>query len=106
MDDRERHPVIIVLRLMSLMEAEEQVVNDGACDRHRDANVRRASRAKKARERCTLDVFHHEKKVSVVSDDIERWDDVRMTEARSEPRFIHEHRHEGWILRELWVHAL
>ena len=102
--DRERRSVV-VLRFVGLVEAEQEVVDDRARHTDRDAALGFADHAEKRGERLALDVLHDDEEVAAAFDDVERGDDVRVTEAGREARLVEEHRGEGRVLRVLRMHA-
>ena len=51
-------------------------------------------------------ILHHDGELALLGHDVERGDDVRTPDARSQARLVEEHRRELRVLRELRVQAL
>jgi hypothetical protein len=94
-DDAERHAVLVP-RFVGGMQTLECLDQDRKSDGNRDAFARSFGfeQSKTLSERKPLDVFHHEKDRGIVGDDVEHLHDVGMVDPRSEPGFVHEHRHK------------
>ena len=69
------------------------------------APARRAARSRRESD-SPCDVLHDEEELALGRDDVERRHDVRVADARGEPRLVEEHRDELGILRELRVQPL
>src|SRR5262249_47230547 len=105
MDDVERLAPI-ASRLVSGVKAMKYAADDRRGDVERKAFTLALARSQNARQRFALHVLHHQKKLALERDDVERLYDIRMTDARCEPRFVEEHRDELRFLRNVWVQAL
>ena len=77
-------------------------------DRMRSGNrlLPLAERARKPGDGLARHVVHDEEQLAAGRDDVERRHDVRMADARREPRLVEEHRDELGVGRELRVQAL
>ena len=97
---------LVARRLVSCVKTLERPHED----RHRDGNRNRfpavARRPHQAGERLPLHVLHDEKKLAIGRDDIERSDDIRVTDASRQSRFVEEHRDEFGLLGVLRMQPL
>ena len=57
-------------------------------------------------ERLAVEILHRDERAAVLLADLERLDHVRVIEARREPRFVHQHRAERWIVGEIAAQTL
>ena len=96
----------LVDRLVRGMQTVERAGHDRHDDAGRQAIAAIARAPDEARERLAADVLHDEQELVVVHDDVEGRDDVRVLDARGEPRLVEEHRGEVRVVRELRVQAL
>jgi hypothetical protein len=86
------------------MEPGERVGHDPEEDPRRRGFLSGAG--EDAVHRRPLEVFHREEILAVLSADVEGLDDVRVVEARGEPRLIDEHGEVFGVLGELLAQAL
>ena len=88
------------------VQAEEHAVEDRRHDLRRDQLLVRATGAKEPRQRLAVHVLHDEEQPLVGLHHVDHGNDVRMTNARDDARFVHEHRDELLVLEEVLVEAL
>ena len=94
------------LRLVRRMEPQKDSTHDRGDDAWRDRLTELARRAHQPRERLAVDVLHDEEEPLVSLDDVDHRHDVRVTNARDDPRLVHEHRDELLILQVVRVEPL
>ena len=105
MDDLQRQAALVA-GLVGGMQALERVAHDPQDDRGRHPLALRPQRAREAAQRLALDVLHHQEELALRGHDIQRWDDVRMADARGEARLVEKHCDELGVSRELRVEPL
>ena len=105
MDEAERL-ALLALRVVRGVQALERAGHDADHVARRDVLAALARFANEPRERLACDVLHDEEQLAVVGDDVERGDDVRVPDARREPRLLEEHRDELGVLGEVRMQAL
>ena len=104
-DDRQRMPLLVPGLVRGVQPVEHAAHYRGQQAR-RDALVLRLRRACQARERLALHVLHHQEDLAFGGDDVERGDDVGMTDTTGEAGLVEEHRHELRVLGVLRVQPL
>ena len=104
-DDPERLAVL-ARRLVRGVEAFDRAEDDRCGDGNGNADAALAQGAEQARERLALHVLHDEKELAFEGDDVERADDVGMTDAGRDARLVEEHRDEVGLLGELGMEPL
>ena len=105
MHEAERH-ASFVDRFVGGMQAVQRFREDGHHDARRQLLLTIPRAPYEARERLAAHVLHDEEKLVLLHHDVERRDDVRVLDARREPRLVQEHRREFGIMRELRVQSL
>ena len=102
MYERKRVAVVVTHGVRSLQAAEH-----AAGDRDRDGVRDRAVELPpQRRERRSGDVVEDERQLVTVGDDVEDRADVRVVDARREPRLVDHHRAELRVLGEVRMQAL
>ena len=98
MDDPERRAGLVA-SLVSGMEPVQRLRDDRGRERHRHAFALREHEPREGRERVALDVLHDDEQLVLLGDDVERGNDVGMTDHRGEPRLVEEHGDELGVAR-------
>ena len=91
---------------MGRVQAVEHVAHDPAHHRRWHALVAGIRPLDQMRERVALDVVHHQEQIPFERNHVEGGHDVRVADARREPRLVDEHRHELGVLGEMRVESL
>ena len=81
------------------MQTVERLRDDGSAEGDRESFAFQVHELAEMGERIALDVLHDDEELVLFGDDVERRDDVRVTDLRSEARFVEEHRDELGIAR-------
>ena len=95
---------VLVSGFVGRVKAVQRSAHDGG----RDANGHRSDRsgsAQQPRKGFALHVVHDEKELAFGRHDIERLDDIRVSDARSQTRLVDEHGNEFAVPRELRVQS-
>ena len=91
---------------MHRVEPVQHAGHDGVHHRERDPLALRGRALHQRRERKPGHVLHHQKKLAVGGDDIERRHDVGVIDAARDASFVDEHRHELRLFGEVRVQPL
>ena len=96
----------LVLGLVRGVQPAQDAGHDAHDDPRRHPLVVSAEAASDLGERLALDVFHDDEQLTPRRDDVDRGDDVRVTDPRGEARLVEKHRDELGIPRVDGVQAL
>ena len=105
MHDEER-TLVVVDELVRGMKPVQEIADDRDDDARRDRRARALGELDQPSDRDALDVLHDDEELAALVRDVERLHHVRVLDPRGEDRLVEEHRREGFVLRELLVHAL
>lgn len=92
-------------RFMGCVEPSEDTDDDRDEDGHGRGVPARSGESKQLGQRHSVQIVHDEKQLAVLRNHVERRHDVRVADARREPRFVDEHRDELRLFGEVRVHA-
>jgi len=96
----------LVAELVDGVEARERVEHHAEHHPEGDRPRERRGRRLDRRQGVALDVVHRGVQELVVAPDVEHPHDVGVLDAGREPGLLHEHLHEGLVVREVRVHHL